>query len=99
MIIWCDCSRYTSSCPICRNGRAAYRAGRRAYRQGRSSRAKHGHHGYGYRWSAGWEDARNANPNTAARRAKEKETRRQLELRRLRRERTVLDHRIKALTS
>ncbi len=69
--IGCGCARYDPTCSICRMGKAAYRAGRRAYKQGRSSHAKHGHHGFAYKWSEGWEDAREANPNTAARRAKE----------------------------
>ena len=96
--IGCCCKQYDPTCPVCRAGKAAYDAGRRAYRQGRSSHTKHGHHGFEYRWTKGWDDARNANPNTAARRAKERAARNAEEAKRLQCERAEIDRRLKELS-
>lgn len=96
--IFCGCLRYNSTCSLCRSGKRAYIAGLRAYRQGKSRHTRHGHGGFGYRWTDGWYDGRNANPNTEKQREKEKIRETGMKIRRLKRERSKIDRKIRSIT-
>lgn len=98
-VMGCMCSSYDTSCWMCRASKQAYLAGKRAYKQGKSRHTKHSHSGYSYRWSAGWHDARDENPNTARERTKEQGDKNRAEIRRLKRERTEIDRKIAALSA
>lgn len=95
--IFCGCSLYNQKCYLCREGKAAHKAGLRAYRQGKSRYAKPAHSGFGYRWTDGWYEGRNANPNTLKKRLAEKAAETQRRVAQLKRDRQTIDRKLRVL--